>query len=69
MPAANDVLPAFFLAGDPDEVLVWHGRRVAPAGSGAWNPAFDVTPHDLVTALVTESRVVELSAGQTLDAT
>ncbi len=54
---------------DPDEVLVWHGRRVAPARSGAWNPAFDVTPHDLVTALVTESRVVELSAGQTLDAT
>lgn len=48
---------------------MWHGRRVAPARSGAWNPAFDVTPHDLVTALVTESRVVELSAGQTLDAT
>jgi methylthioribose-1-phosphate isomerase len=26
-------------------------------GHPAWNPAFDVTPHDLVTAVVTESRV------------
>ncbi|MFN8023522.1 MAG: S-methyl-5-thioribose-1-phosphate isomerase [Acidimicrobiales bacterium] len=56
-------------ARDPDEVLVWHGRRVAPPSSGALNLAFDVTPHDLVSALVTESRVVELSAGQTLDGT
>jgi methylthioribose-1-phosphate isomerase len=27
------------------------------AGHPAWNPAFDVTPHDLVTAVVTEARV------------
>jgi methylthioribose-1-phosphate isomerase len=40
-----------------DEVLVVHGRRTAPAGSPAWNPAFDVTPADLVTAVVTEERV------------
>ncbi|WP_300016506.1 S-methyl-5-thioribose-1-phosphate isomerase [Pseudonocardia sp.] len=26
-------------------------------GHPAWNPAFDVTPHDLVTAVVTEARV------------
>ncbi|WP_219415036.1 S-methyl-5-thioribose-1-phosphate isomerase [Pseudonocardia nigra] len=38
----------------PDEVL---GAGVAPAGSAAWNPAFDVTPSDLVTAVVTEDRV------------
>ena len=29
----------------------------APGGA-AWNPAFDVTPADLVTAIVTESRVI-----------
>ena len=31
--------------------------RIAPAGSGALNPAFDVTPAELVTALVTERGV------------
>jgi S-methyl-5-thioribose-1-phosphate isomerase len=39
-----------------DEVLVVNGRRTAPEGTPAWNPAFDVTPHDLVTAVVTEER-------------
>jgi methylthioribose-1-phosphate isomerase len=28
--------------------------RVTPSGSGAANPAFDVTPHRLVTGLITE---------------
>ncbi|HZG92513.1 MAG TPA: S-methyl-5-thioribose-1-phosphate isomerase [Pseudonocardia sp.] len=42
---------------DGDEVLVVGGRRTAPADTGAWNPAFDVTPFDLVTAVVTEERV------------
>lgn len=37
----------------PEEVL----GTAAPAGSAAWNPAFDVTPADLVTAVVTERRV------------
>ncbi len=40
-----------------DEVLVVGGARMAPTGSGAWNPAFDVTPAALVTAVVTEDRV------------
>lgn len=49
---------------DPDEVLVVGDRRVTPPGSGAWNPAFDVTPADLVTAIVTERRVIRPAAGQ-----
>ena len=53
-------------ARDPDEVLVWRGQRLAPSASSALNFAFDVTPADLVTALVTESRVVRLSAGERL---
>jgi methylthioribose-1-phosphate isomerase len=40
-----------------EEVLVVGGAKVAPEGSSAWNPAFDVTPADLVTAVVTEERV------------
>jgi methylthioribose-1-phosphate isomerase len=43
---------------DPDEVLGYAGTRVAADGAGAVNPAFDVTPHHLVTAIVTESRVL-----------
>jgi S-methyl-5-thioribose-1-phosphate isomerase len=42
---------------DADEVLVHQGRRVTPLGSTAWNPAFDVTPADLVTAVVTEDGI------------
>ncbi|MCA1835774.1 MAG: hypothetical protein LC721_05385, partial [Actinobacteria bacterium] len=44
---------------DPDEVLLVGGWRMAPSESGALNPAFDVTPADLVTAIVTEARVIE----------
>ena len=43
---------------DADEVLGFAGTRVAADGAGAVNPAFDVTPHHLVTAIVTESRVL-----------
>ncbi|MCP2262055.1 methylthioribose-1-phosphate isomerase [Streptoalloteichus tenebrarius] len=49
---------------DGDEVLAFAGRRTTPEGSGALNPAFDVTPADLVTAVVTEKRVVRPAAGE-----
>ncbi|HEX6873118.1 MAG TPA: S-methyl-5-thioribose-1-phosphate isomerase [Micromonosporaceae bacterium] len=42
----------------PDEVLGFGAVRVTPAGAGAVNPAFDVTPHHLVTAVVTDQRVI-----------
>lgn len=42
-----------------DEVLVVGGVRVAPEGARGFNPAFDVTPHDLVSAVVTELGIVE----------
>ncbi len=49
---------------DEDEVLAWAGARSAPPGARAVNPAFDVTPADLVTAVVTEARVVRPAAGE-----
>jgi methylthioribose-1-phosphate isomerase len=49
---------------DEAEVLAHAGRRVAPVGARAVNPAFDVTPADLVTAVVTERRVVRPAAGE-----
>jgi methylthioribose-1-phosphate isomerase len=47
-----------------DEVLAWMDRRVAPPGARALNLAFDVTPADLVTAIVTERRIVRPAAGE-----
>ena len=41
------------------EVTELAGRRIAPEGAGAANPAFDVTPAALVTAIVTEAGVLE----------
>lgn len=40
-----------------DEVLSVHGARMAPEGARAYNPAFDVTPAHLITAIVTETRI------------
>jgi methylthioribose-1-phosphate isomerase len=40
-----------------DEVTSYAGTPVAVAGSDAYNPAFDVTPPELITALVTERGV------------
>jgi len=36
------------------------------AAGPAYNPAFDVTPADLVTAVVTERRTVRPAGGETL---
>lgn len=47
---------------DQAEVLEYAGVRAAPAGARAVNPAFDVTPHDLISAVVTERGVVEPAA-------
>lgn len=41
-----------------DEVLSLADKRIAAEGAGAWNPAFDVTPAELVDAIVTERGVV-----------
>ncbi|GIV62491.1 MAG: methylthioribose-1-phosphate isomerase [Rhodothermaceae bacterium] len=43
---------------DPREVTHPFGHPAAPAGIRAYNPAFDVTPATLVTALVTEHGIV-----------
>jgi methylthioribose-1-phosphate isomerase len=44
---------------DPREVTHGFGRPTAPEGVAVYNPAFDVTPHSLITALITEKGLVE----------
>jgi methylthioribose-1-phosphate isomerase len=48
-----------------EEVTHLGGRPIAPDGAAAFNPAFDVTPVDLVSAIVTEARIFKGSATRT----
>lgn len=43
---------------DPAELLGYAGQRTVVEGAAAWNPVFDVTPHDLIDVLVTERGVI-----------
>ena len=51
---------------DPEEVTGVQGRRHGPAGVGAHNVAFDVTPARLVTAIVTEEGIARAPYGRSL---
>ncbi len=42
---------------DPEEVTSVRGAAIAPPGIQAANPAFDVTPHSYITAIITERGV------------
>ncbi len=53
---------------DPREVTHGFGRQTAPDGVGVYNPAFDVTPNELVTAIVTERGIVRAPYGPGLAA-
>lgn len=44
---------------DPAELLSVAGRRTVVDGAEAWNPVFDVTPAELIDAIVTEKGVIE----------
>ena len=59
--------PAIVVEHRPaSEVTSYAGTPVAVAGSDAYNPAFDVTPPELVTALVTERGVAHPVTAGTL---
>jgi len=41
-----------------EEVTHIVGRRIAPGGVKVYNPAFDVTPHSLIQAIITEKGIL-----------
>jgi methylthioribose-1-phosphate isomerase len=43
-----------------DEVLFVQGKPIAPKGTKALHLGFDVTPHDLITAIVTEKGIARM---------
>ncbi|RED64018.1 S-methyl-5-thioribose-1-phosphate isomerase [Cohnella lupini] len=42
-----------------DEITVGFGKRTAPQGIAVYNPAFDITPNELVTAIITEKGIIK----------
>lgn len=48
----------------PDEVTDFHGVRTAPQDCQAANPAFDVTPHRYITAIITERGIIREPFGE-----
>src|SRR3974390_531309 len=50
----------------PMEVTHMAGRQIAPDGVGVENPAFDVTPHQYVAAIITERGIARAPYGETL---
>lgn len=53
---AGDAIPIEERGGD--EVITWDGRPKAPAGTDVYAPAFDITPAELIGAIVTERGVI-----------
>lgn len=53
---------------DPAELFAVGGQRTVVEGAQAWNPVFDVTPHELIDAIVTERGAIERPDGARLRA-
>ncbi len=43
---------------DPEEITCSYGQRTTPAAAKVFNPSFDVTPHQNITAIVTEKAIM-----------
>ena len=48
------------------EVTQISGKEIAPVGSKSYNPAFDVTPAQYITAIITEKAVYQPMSGEML---
>ena len=55
MPSGQDIP---IESRDSNEVLSLAGHRIAAQQATAWNPVFDITPAELVDAIVTEKAVI-----------
>jgi methylthioribose-1-phosphate isomerase len=53
---------------DPREVTHGFGRQTAPDGIEVYNPAFDVTPRDLIAGIITEKGIIQPVREQTIRA-
>ncbi len=51
----------------PDEVTSFNGVRTAPVDADARNPAFDITPAELITAIITDRGIARPPYKESLD--
>ena len=51
---------------NPDEVTKFGGVQVAPTGVKVYNPAFDVTPPELITGIITDKGIIEPIYAETI---
>jgi methylthioribose-1-phosphate isomerase len=49
-----------------DEITDFAGKRIAPQGVNVANPAFDITPHSYITAIITENGIAREPYNHTL---
>ncbi|GAB2024431.1 S-methyl-5-thioribose-1-phosphate isomerase [Lactovum odontotermitis] len=52
---------------DSEEITVINGEYVAPKGVKTYNPGFDVTPADLITAIVTEKGILKAPFSESIE--
>lgn len=50
----------------PEEITFGFGKQTAPAGCSVYNPAFDVTPHELVDGIITERAILRTPFGEAI---
>lgn len=63
---SGDRIPIEYRAAE--EVGGFGGHRWAPQGLGAFNPAFDVTPGELIACIITEAGIAQPPFGESLSA-
>ena len=51
---------------NPDEITKFGGVQVAPNGVKVYNPAFDVTPPELITGIITDKGIIEPIYAETI---
>ena len=51
---------------DKEEVISIQGAQIAPKDSKVYNPAFDVTPARLITAIITDKGIIRAPYGENL---
>lgn len=44
---------------DGDEVRSYGGRQIIPGNINVWNPAFDITPAEFISGIITEMGIIE----------
>jgi methylthioribose-1-phosphate isomerase len=65
-PALSDGGAIVIEERSPEEVARVGATRIAPEGIPVYNPAFDVTPHTLITAIITEAGVLRPPYGEAI---